>query len=254
LKVLELLAGQAAISLQNAALLERSQEAVRLRDEFLSVASHELNTPLAGLTLSVQALRQTEASVAADHRDQLTDLIDRQAQRLTRLVDDLLDVTRLQSKQFTLRLEDLDLTALVAEVASRAQPQLERAHCELSLVLSGPVQVRGDRGRLEQVLSNLLSNAMKFGAGRPVKVQVEGQGALARLSVSDRGIGIDLASHPHLFERFERGVSAHHYGGLGLGLYISRQIIDAHQGTIRVDSRPGQGTTFTVELPALGTR
>ena len=254
LKVLELLAGQAAISLQNAGLLERSQEAVRLRDEFLSVASHELNTPLAGLTLSVQALRQTEAPVAADHRSQLTDLIDRQAQRLTRLVDDLLDVTRLQSKQFTLRLEDLDLTALVGEVASRAQPQLERAHCELSLVLSGPVQVRGDRGRLEQVLSNLLSNAMKFGAGRPVKVQVERQGALARLSVSDRGIGIDLASHPHLFERFERGVSAHHYGGLGLGLYISRQIIDAHQGTIQVDSRPGQGTTFTVELPALGTR
>ena len=255
LQMLELLAGQAAISLQNAGLLERSQEAVRLREEFLSVASHELNTPLAGLTLSVQALRErTEAPVAAGEKDQLTDLIYRQAQRLTRLVDELLDVTRLQNTQFALRLVDLDLAALVAEVSSRVRPQLERAHCDLSLVLAGPVKVRGDRGRLEQVLSNLLSNAMKFGAGRPVEIRVERQGSRALLSVSDRGIGIDLSNHPRLFERFERGVSARHYGGLGLGLYICRQIIDAHQGTIQVHSRPGQGATFTVELPALGLR
>jgi signal transduction histidine kinase len=116
------------------------------------------------------------------------------------------------------------------------------------------VQVRGDRGRLEQVVSNLLSNAVKFGAGRPVEIRVERRGSQALLSVSDRGIGIDLASHPHLFERFERGVSARHYGGLGLGLYICRQIVDAHQGTIRVHSRPGQGATFTVELPVLDRR
>jgi predicted ATPase/signal transduction histidine kinase len=254
LQVLELLAGQAAISLQNAGLLERSQEAVRLREEFLSVASHELNTPLAGLTLSVQALRErSEVPVTADARDQLTELIDRQAQRLTRLVDELLDVTRLQSQQFALRLEPLDLVGLVAEVARREEPQLERARCDLSLVLSGPVQVRGDRSRLEQVLLNLLSNAMKFGAGRPVEIRVERQGSLARLSVADRGIGLDLASHPRLFQRFERGVPASHYGGLGLGLYICRQIVDAHQGTIRVASRPGHGATFTVELPAVDT-
>jgi signal transduction histidine kinase len=253
--MLELLAAQAAISLQNAGLLERSQEAVRLREEFLSVASHELNTPLAGLTLSVQALRERSAApVAAGEQEQLTDLIQRQAQRLTRLVEELLDVTRLQNRQFALRLADLDLATLAAEVASRVQPQLERARCDLSLILAGPVQVRGDRGRLEQVLSNLLANAMKFGAGRPVEIRVERQGSRALLSVTDHGIGIDLASHPRLFERFERGVSARHYGGLGLGLYICRQIIDAHQGTIRVHSRPGQGATFTVELPALDPR
>jgi signal transduction histidine kinase len=114
------------------------------------------------------------------------------------------------------------------------------------------VPVRGDRDRLEQVLTNLLSNAMKFGAGKPVEIRVERQGSLARLSVSDRGIGIDLASHPRLFERFERGVAAGHYGGLGLGLYTCRKIMDAHQGTIRVHSRPGRGATFIVELPALG--
>ena len=254
LQVLELLAGQAAISLQNAGLLERSQEAIRLREEFLSIASHELNTPLAGLTLSVQALRErADPPVGAEARDQLTELIDRQAQRLTRLVDELLDVTRVQSKQFAVRLDELDLAELVGELARREQPQLERARCDMSLVVSGPVPVRGDRGRLEQVLANLLSNAMKFGAGRPVEIRVERQGPLARLSVSDHGIGIDLASHPRLFERFERGVPASHYGGLGLGLYICRQIVEAHQGTIRVDSRPGQGATFTVELPALDT-
>jgi predicted ATPase/signal transduction histidine kinase len=255
LQVLELLAGQAAISLQNAGLLERSQEAVRLREEFLSVASHELNTPLAGLTLSVQALREkAEAHIAPQERARLTDLIDRQAQRLTRLVDELLDVTRLQTKQLALRLEELDLAALVGEVARRLQPQLERAGCTMSLVASGPIPVRADRGRLEQILSNLLSNAMKFGAHRPVEVRVEPHGPVARLSVSDHGIGIDLASHPRLFERFERAVSATHYGGLGLGLYICRQIVDAHAGTIQVQSRPGQGATFTVELPLSRSR
>ena len=254
LQVLELLAGQAAISLQNAGLLERSQEEIRLRDEFLAVASHELNTPLAGLNLSVQTLRDTsESPIAAVERDRLTNLIDRQVQRLTRLVGDLLDVTRL-NKQFTLHLDRLDLAALVAEVARRLQPQLEHARCEMSLVLpSKSVSVRGDRGRLEQVLSNLLSNAMKFGAGRPVEIRLERHGSVARLSVSDHGIGIDLASFPHLFQRFERGGPVTHYGGLGLGLYICRQIIDAHHGTIRAHSRPDQGATFTVELPVLDT-
>ena len=253
LQVLELLAAQAAISLQNAGLLKRSQEETRLRDEFLAVASHELNTPLAGLNLSVQALRETSRTpIGAREREQLTALIDRQAQRLSRLVGELLDVTLLQNKQFALHLDDLDLAALVADVARRLQPQLKRAGCEMSLLLpSAPLPVRGDRGRLEQVLSNLLSNAMKFGAGLPVQIRVERHDSLARISVSDNGIGIDLDKFPRLFERFERGVSASHYGGLGLGLYICRQIIDAHEGTMRVQSLPGEGATFTVELPAL---
>jgi signal transduction histidine kinase len=256
LQVLELLAAQAAISLENAALLGQERaartealEAVRVRDEFLSIASHELNTPLSGLTLSVQTLRELGAVVGTEG-PRLIELIDRQSVRLTRLVNDLLDATRLQQKQLALELEPTDLAALVRDVMARLAPQLERAHCPLTLTLA-PVTVNADRGRLEQVLSNLLSNAMKFGAGQPITVGVERRDDRARLTVSDHGMGIDPARHARIFERFERGVSSKHYGGLGLGLYICRQIVEVHGGTISVDSHQGAGATFTVELTAM---
>jgi predicted ATPase/signal transduction histidine kinase len=253
LQVLELLAAQAAISLENAALLGQERvaraqalEAVRLRDEFLSVASHELNTPLSTLVLSVQTLREGGRSEAESAR--LTDLIDRQAGRLARLVNDLLDATRLQQKLLVLEREITDLSALVRDVVTRLGPQLQQARCPTELVLA-PARVNVDRGRIEQVLSNLLSNAMKFGPGKPITVTTGTRQGRAVLSVSDHGIGIDPARQPRIFERFERGVSPRHYGGLGLGLYISRQIVDAHGGTIEVRSAPGEGATFTVELP-----
>jgi predicted ATPase/signal transduction histidine kinase len=258
-QVLELLAAQAAISLENAALLSQERvaraaatEAVRAREEFLSVASHELNTPLSSLTLSVQALRQTNWRGLADPDAavRLADLIDRQTARLTRLVSDLLDVTRLQHKRLVLEIDVLELGALVRDVVARTAGPLERVHCPVTLALE-PVQVRGDRGRLEQVLSNLLSNAMKFGAGQPIVVGVRRQGASALLTVADRGIGIDPARQGRIFDRFERGVSSAHYGGLGLGLYICREIVEAHGGAIRVESRPGEGAAFTVELPGI---
>ena len=259
LQVLELLAAQAAISLENADLLaqerrarEAALEAVRMRDEFLSVASHELNTPLSSLTLSVQALREAGGRSPGEAA-RLSELIDRQAARLTRLVGDLLDATRLQQKQLVLEREEVDLAALVADVVARLGPQLQRARCEPELMLV-PVTVNADRGRLDQVLSNLLSNAIKFGPGKPITIGVAAREGRAQLVVRDRGIGIDLERQPRLFERFERGVSWKHYGGLGLGLYICRQIVEAHGGTVRVESSPGQGATFTVELPpaALG--
>jgi predicted ATPase/signal transduction histidine kinase len=260
LQVLELLATQAAISMENAALLEQERtarrdavEAVRLRDEFLSVASHELNTPLASLTISTQALHDSAHAHREDPQAivRLADLIDRQAQRLSRLVSDLLDVTRLHEKQLVLSLESLDLAALVRDVVSRSAAQLERAGCVTTLALE-PVELRGDRGRLEQVLSNLLSNAMKFGPGRPIAISVSAQATRALLTVADQGIGIDPARQARIFGRFERGVSSTHYGGLGLGLYICRQIVDAHGGLIRVDSPVGEGASFTVELPLAG--
>jgi signal transduction histidine kinase len=260
LQVLELLATQAAISMENAALLEQEKAArhaalgaVRQRDEFLSVASHELNTPLASLLISTQALRDSAHLEREDPRavGRLADLIDRQAQRLSRLVSDLLDVTRLHEKQLVLSLESLDLAALVRDVVSRSAAQLERAGCVTTLALE-PVELRGDRGRLEQVLSNLLSNAMKFGPGRPIAISVNAQATRALLTVADQGIGIDPARQARIFGRFERGVSSTHYGGLGLGLYICRQIVDAHGGLIRVDSPVGEGASFTVELPLAG--
>jgi signal transduction histidine kinase len=173
----------------------------------------------------------------------------RQVDRLTALVEDLLDVTRIKSGQFTFRREQVDLSEVIRKVATDYSDILRRAGCELDLTVRGSVIGRWDRSRIEQVAIALLSNAMKYGAKGRIVVDVAAKGALARLSVRDFGIGIAPADQERIFERFERAITASHYGGLGLGLYIARQIVVSHQGSIRVKSAPGFGATFTVELP-----
>jgi signal transduction histidine kinase len=244
-------ARRAAIAIENAQLYHQSQEALRLRDEFLSVASHELNTPMAALMLSLEGLGtpDPELQLDADSMVQVAKLAERQGKRLTKMIGDLLDVTRLTRGALALHREEVDLTTLVREVVARYEPELERAGCEVSLELAGPVQGLWDPMRLDQVVLNLLANAAKFGAHKPIELKVARIGDSARLTVSDHGIGVDPSQHPRIFERFERGVSSHHYGGLGLGLYISKRIVESHGGAIRVDSRPGHGATFLVELP-----
>ena len=245
------IARRAAVAIENAQLYHQSQEAVRLRDEFLSVASHELNTPMAALMLSLEGLGTPDPELQLDPSGmvQVAKLAERQGKRLTRLINDLLDVTRLTRGALELHLEEVELTTLVREVVARYKPELERAGCEVSLDLAGPVQGRWDPMRLDQVVLNLVANAAKFGARKPIEVKVARVAELARLTVSDHGIGIDRANHSRIFDRFERGVSSHHYGGLGLGLYICKRIVESHGGVISVDSRPGQGATFLVELP-----
>jgi signal transduction histidine kinase len=135
------------------------------------------------------------------------------------------------------------------EVLARFQPEAQRAGCELLLDTDGPVSGQWDRLRLEQVLTNLLSNALKYGAGKPVHLRVEQHEDRARLVIRDEGIGIQPEAMGRIFNRFERGVSERHYGGLGLGLYVTRQIIAAMGGTVTAESTPAQGATFTVELP-----
>ncbi|HET6582361.1 MAG TPA: HAMP domain-containing sensor histidine kinase, partial [Nannocystaceae bacterium] len=170
--------------------------------------------------------------------------------RLERLIAELLDVARLTARRLELEVEELDLAELVrgvvagmSEVASRTGSQL---HCEV------PQSVIGswDRFRIEQVVGNLVTNALKYGLGKPVIVRLRTEGEIAVLEVQDRGIGIDPAQHARIFERFERAVSERHYGGLGLGLWISRQIIDACAGTIEVESTPAVGSLFRVRLPS----
>jgi signal transduction histidine kinase len=143
----------------------------------------------------------------------------------------------------------VDLRALVQRVVTDLQPEFGRAKCDVRLDAPTSVQGTWDPTRLEQVMTNLLANAMKFGAGKPIDVAVARIGDRARLSVRDRGIGIEVARQAHIFERFERAVSVRHYGGLGLGLYICRRIVEAHGGCIGVESEPGAGATFVVELP-----
>ena len=234
-------------------LLVELQEAVRLRDEFLSVASHELKTPLTPLSLRLQGLERSiqaePGSPMAARLGKEVEVMRRQVKRLSDLVSDLLDVSRISTGRMKLLIEEVDLSEVAREVVGRFVPQAQRAGCELVLHAEGPVTGQWDRLRLEQVLTNLLSNSLKYGPGKPIHIRVEQEEDRARLVVRDEGIGIQPEAMGRIFNRFERAVSARHYGGLGLGLYVTRQIITAMSGTVSAESTPDQGATFTVELP-----
>ncbi|HYG69478.1 MAG TPA: HAMP domain-containing sensor histidine kinase, partial [Anaeromyxobacteraceae bacterium] len=173
----------------------------------------------------------------------------RQVDRMTRFVTNLLDVTRLRSNRLDLQLEPFDLRDLVLDVTSRFQEELARWNRHLEVSAPEPLFGRWDRTRLDQVLTNLLTNAVRYGATAPIAVTARRSGALVELSVRDGGEGIAPEDVARIFERFERGARAAGRGGLGLGLYIVRRIVEAHGGRIAVASTPGAGSTFTVELP-----
>ncbi|WP_211194294.1 PAS domain-containing sensor histidine kinase [Pyxidicoccus fallax] len=251
-RLAEDLARRAAASLDNGRLYMEAQDAVRARDTFLSVASHELNTPLTSLTLNVQALRRDLEGRSAATPEALgakVMAVQRQLTRLSSLVRELLDVSRITAGRLRLEREELDLAALTREMVPRFSEELARAGCELRLDAPGPATGHWDRLRLEQVLQNLLSNAIKYGRGKPIELRVGADDEQAWLVVRDEGMGIPPEGQARLFQRFERLASERHYGGLGLGLWIVKQIVDALEGRIRVESAPGQGSTFTVELP-----
>jgi signal transduction histidine kinase len=160
----------------------------------------------------------------------------------------LLDIARIRSGNLTLELERVDLAAVAREVTNRLREMFANQGCTLTLRADAPVTGMWDRMRVDQIVTNLVSNAMKYGRGRPVEVSVDGDGATARLCVRDHGIGIAEKAQVHIFERFERAASRG-YGGLGLGLWIVHEIVNALGGSVRVDSRSGEGAIFTVELP-----
>jgi signal transduction histidine kinase len=253
---LQELADRAGLVIQNVRLLRQAQEAVRLRDDFLSVASHELKTPLTPRSLKLEALvRVAEAVEEPGLSKRLArdvDVMRRQVRRLSDLISDLLDVARISGGRLKLRLEPVELSGLVREVASRFELEAERAGGRLDVRAGEPIVGSWDRLRLEQVVTNLLSNAVKYGAGKPVHLYVEAADGQARLRVWDEGIGVEPRHLARIFEKFERAVSERHYGGLGLGLYITQQIIQALGGSISVESAPDQGASFTVLLPLGG--
>jgi signal transduction histidine kinase/NO-binding membrane sensor protein with MHYT domain len=253
LALFEDLAARLANALENARLYREAQEAIRVRDEFLTIASHELNTPLTPLLLHLQNLKSTVAAspeglVPAELVAPKVELAERQQKRLARLVSELLDISRIRVGRLQLNLEEFDLVTLANEVVENLRAEIERTGAQVSLSARGPVIGRWDRVRVEQVLSNLLSNAARFGAGEPIDVEVTREERTARIAVRDRGIGISPDQQERIFERFERAASLN-FGGLGLGLYIVRQIVEGHGGNIRVKSSPGRGSTFIVELP-----
>lgn len=238
---------------------EALQQALLVRDEFLSVASHELKTPLTSLKLQAQMLvRQYElkgpAAVSAERMQKFAEQTLRQVNRLSRLVDDMLDISRIQTKKLALLTEQVNLCELVLDVVDRLNDQFVLVGGEPPhLILCERAVGNWDRMRIEQVVINLLTNVLRYGRGKPVEIRVQVEGASVHLFVKDQGIGMSKEVQTKIFDRFERAVDSNEVSGLGLGLYISRQIVEAHGGTIRVESELGQGTTFEVTLPLIRT-
>lgn len=230
------------------------ERAVRMRDDFMSIVSHEVRTPLNGLILEAQLRRMhlSRGNLAAFSEDRLKAMVERderQINSLIRLVEDMLDVSRIRTGKLSIRPKAFDLSHLVhglvenfAAQASALQTRIELAHCD-------PLQGEWDEFRIEQVLANLLSNALRYGERKPVQVRVFAEGDMACVQVQDQGIGIDAQNQQRIFQQFERVAAQQASGGLGLGLYISEQIVLAHGGRIQVDSQVGAGALFSVYLP-----
>jgi signal transduction histidine kinase len=247
LELAEELGSRIALCIDNARLHQRAQEALRVRDEFLSIASHEIRGPITSLHLAIQMLRAGQ--ISPDAHPSILELIEREGRRLSRLVDELLDVGRIRAGTLRLDIEEVDLGEVVRNVASRVGLELARAGSALTLEVEGQVRGEWDRLRLDQIVTNLLSNAIKFGLGKPIGVSVSTRNDLAVLTVSDQGMGIAADVQARIFRPFERGVPVRHYGGLGLGLYIVKTLVDGFGGHISVESTLGSGSKFTVELP-----
>ncbi|MCP3104682.1 ATP-binding protein [Myxococcus sp. K15C18031901] len=230
------------------------QEAVRTRDDFLSLASHELRTPLTSLRLQAQLLRRLGES----HPDEalgspkvLAKLegTERQLRRLGALVDNLLDVGRIRTGKLDFHFSEGDLSAVVADLVARFGDEARHTGVMLHARVDGFIVGRFDRLRMEQVVSNLLSNALRYGGGKPVHLSLMRHGSGIQLLVRDAGPGVPEKDRDRVFERFTQGDNARRQGGMGLGLYIVRQIVEAHSGRIHVEDSPGGGATFVVELP-----
>jgi PAS domain S-box-containing protein len=242
---------------QDVTAIERAEQvlrdAVQARDAFLSIASHELKTPLTPLRLHLESLgrivrRDTAPASPPKVLARLAGA-ERQVARLERLVLDLLDVSELIESRLELFPEETDLGALVSAVAAEARGEFERTATPLEETCPAGVTGFWDRTRVAQVVSKVLLNALKYGQGKPVSVAVESNALEATIRVRDRGIGISPGDQGRIFERFERAASPEHYGGFGIGLWIARELVEAMGGTIRVESAPGQGSTFTIKLP-----
>jgi len=243
-----------AQAIARAQLYEKTKSAVETRDEFISIASHELKTPLTPLKLQLQMLNRQVNSrgfelLTPEGLVKIVENSDKQLNRLSHLIDDLLDVSRITAGKLTLNKEKVNLAQLVREVVAQYGHQLQSALHRIEIEAEPEISAELDRLRIEQVLVNLLTNAAKYAPGKPIKVTVSNLHSLARFSISDQGPGIDKEDQSRIFKRFERIKDKTTVSGLGLGLYICNQIINAHGGQIGVESTRGKGATFYFDVP-----
>ncbi|MCY1020383.1 ATP-binding protein [Pyxidicoccus sp. MSG2] len=253
LALIEEVSQRGGLAIDAARLYRRSREATQAREEFLSIASHELKTPLTSLKLHLQSVeREAMRSRPAPDSERITRLLhlaDRQLNRLREHIDNLLDVSRILTGRMELSFEDVELSEVVGNVFAGLDDELSRGRIPIRFEQDGPIHARWDRPRIEQVVANLVGNAIKYGEHRPVLVSARARDDRVWLMVQDQGPGIATKDRERIFQVFERAVRGTNISGFGLGLYVTRQIIQAHGGSIQVEDTPGGGTTFVVELP-----
>lgn len=229
-------------------------ESIHARDELMSVCSHELKTPVASMKLATQMFarrlaRKDARATAPEDVARMVNQFDRQLDKLVRLIDEMLDFSRINSGKLKICRDDCNLTGLVADTIERMQQIIVASKTTANFRASGIVRGYWDEFRLEQLFTNLLTNALKYGASTPISVSVDQRDDNAILMVRDEGPGISGSDLRRIFDPYERAASVNSIGGLGLGLYISREIVHAHGGRIEVDSAPNQGAQFTITLP-----
>lgn len=235
---------------------ENLRAAVKARDEFISICSHELKTPLTSMKIQFQLAQKLyrEGNPKVFEKESVRKRIEisnKQLSRMGRLIDNMLDVSNLSSGKLALESREVDLLVLTKEIVDSFQEQLEYSHIDLKIeAKTPPYLILGDAYRLEQVISNLLNNAIKYGNNNPVKLIFENHADKVSISVVDKGMGIEPKNLKMIFNRYDRAMDSSKISGLGLGLYLSKQIVDAHKGQIKVESELGKGSIFTVEFPA----
>ena len=250
-KIMGALAAQAATAIDNASLYLKATQAVELRDTFLSVASHELKTPLTSIYLQFEILkRSTLRTTENDPKVQnLFDRFQSQLERLTRLINELLDVTRIASGKMNLHPEKMELAKLVSDICANFESEAIQKGSPITLTIKENVEGVWDSNRVEQVVMNLVSNAIKYGNKKPIEVTVSKKENWAIVKIKDQGMGIAPEDQGRIFQRFERAIDSSNISGLGLGLFICKEIILRHGGDIKVESQLNEGSTFTLRLP-----
>jgi signal transduction histidine kinase len=228
---------------------EQAEAAVRMRDEFLAIASHELRTPLSTLVLRLGLLERHAENGDMKQVQSSVRRAEDQTERMRRLVDRLLDVSQLASGKLKVDLAPCDLSNVIKDAAERFLEDALNGGTELRLTVADGIHTRADKFRLDEAIGNVISNAIKYGGGKPVDIQLKTKGDKALLVVQDRGIGIPVEDLERIFGRFERTAVSRNYGGLGLGLFIAHQIIEQHAGSIKAESRSGGGARIVIELP-----
>ena len=231
--------------------LERS---VKMRDDFMSMVAHELRTPLNTLYLETQmrGMQLDKGNMGAFSEEQLRRMVardGRQIQSMIRLINDMVDVSRIRSGKLSIRPAQTELSALLERIVSDLAQRTEAAGGTIALEAPHPVEGVWDEFRVEQIIINLLTNALRYGGSKPVKITLEQVEGRARVEVRDQGVGISPEDQVRIFHPFERAGTKDVREGLGLGLYIARQLAESHGGTLEVDSVPEQGAAFCLTLP-----